>query len=96
MGSCLKVKYGRNLVESQTYVVHIFLEEAKESSVRRLALSWQEGFVNWHHFTGNLYMDRIDLVEEAGACVERSVAVKRVGCGSRLWRRKAYGCSGRE
>ena len=83
-------------MESQTDVVHLFMEEAKESSVRRLAYFWQEGVDNWHHFTGNLYMDRIYLVEVAGACVERSVAVKRVGCGSRLWRRQAYGCSGRQ
>ena len=53
-------------VESQTDVVHLFLEEAKELSVCRLDLFWQEGVDNWNHFTGNLYMDQIDLVEVSG------------------------------
>ena len=51
---------------SKSSVVHLFLEEAKESSVRRLALFWQERVDSWHHFTGNLYMERKDLWKRLG------------------------------
>lgn len=69
--------------ELQAEVVHLVGKESEESCVGGLVLSWKKGIHNGRHLVVSHDVDGEDLVEQAGAGVEGSIAEEGLG-GSKV------------